>query len=61
MIKLLHIMVEDKSEHKCDLNIHNQKNIVVFCLFLTGRNSVDTKRQSCLCYCGTVCMAMRFE
>ncbi len=33
MIKLLHIMVEDKSEHKCDLNIHNQKNIVVFCLF----------------------------
>ncbi len=39
-------MVEDKAS-KYDLNIHNQKNIFLyFCLFLTGRNSVDTKRQS---------------
>ncbi len=42
-------MVEDKSDHKFDLNIHNQKNILLyFAYFLqTGRrNSVDTERQS---------------
>ncbi len=38
-------MVEDAG--KFDLNIHNQKNIFLyFAYFFTGRNSVDTKRQS---------------